>query len=262
MKYGILLIIGFLSYIKTFAVEQDSIGLVQKNGQWVIIYEVGPKETIYSIARKYNIPPKSIMAINPEVMNEGLKIGQKIFVPIETARQKNPVNEITFAKDNIDNAIYHVVEKGQTLFAIAKQYNTPVYNIKQWNKLNSNDVKIGTKLIVGFNQEQEVGKDEVVYTKETIKSNTGFEKTIERGYYTSFKTSKEQEGYYLVKHKYLPEGTIVRLVNESNGAFLFAKVIDKLESQDKNLIALVSNNVIEKLSLTRESNFILEYIYP
>ncbi len=43
----------------------------------------------------------------------------------------------------------HVVQGGETLYAISKQYEVSVDNIKKWNSLSSIDLNEGQKLIVG-----------------------------------------------------------------------------------------------------------------
>ncbi|MEM6395804.1 MAG: LysM peptidoglycan-binding domain-containing protein [Bacteroidota bacterium] len=43
----------------------------------------------------------------------------------------------------------HTVTKGQTLYALSRQYDTSVDQIKQWNGLSSNEIFVGQQLIVG-----------------------------------------------------------------------------------------------------------------
>lgn len=43
---------------------------------------------------------------------------------------------------------YHIVEAGQTLYRISVIYGVPVEELKQWNGLTTNEIKIGQKLIV------------------------------------------------------------------------------------------------------------------
>jgi LysM repeat protein len=43
---------------------------------------------------------------------------------------------------------WHVVQKGDTLYSIAKRYEGTVDEIKSLNKLNTNELKPGTKLRV------------------------------------------------------------------------------------------------------------------
>lgn len=264
MKITIYTLLFFVFH-NSFAIVQDSVATMQKNGQTVILYEVEAKETMYSIARKYNIPPKSILALNPELINQSVKVGQKIFVPHETARTKPVVNETQFAKQNKESALYHTVERGQTLFAISKLYGTPVYSIKKWNNLNSNDVRVGSKIIIGFengNDESQITDNQSqnsasAITKVKTKSNTGYDKMIEKGSFGEFAPKSDLAEFYLIKHQDLPIGTMVKVVNEATGAYVFARVSEKNEIKNNKI--LVSNKVAEKLALSSGTLISIEY---
>lgn len=47
------------------------------------------------------------------------------------------------------NSLYHEVQTKETLYAIAKRYNVTVEQLQQWNHLESFDIKIGQRLLVG-----------------------------------------------------------------------------------------------------------------
>ncbi len=240
MNFKIICIacLNFFS-ITTFAIETDSISTLNKNGQTVILYEVGPKETMYSIARKYNIPPKSIVAINPEIQNTGLKVGQKIFVPYETAR----INKANVAVEEVAGATYHTVERGQTLYTVARTYKASVDDLRRWNNLLDSELKTGSKIIVNMNAEVikqtpiEIAKET---SKKTIRSNTGYDKIVESGKSEAFETN-EGDKYYYVLHRTLTNGTIVKIANEANEAAIYARVVGKiLETTDKNIVVKLS----------------------
>ena len=61
-----------------------------------------------------------------------------------------------------DMAFFHTVQKGETLFMIAKKYNVQVEGIKQLNKLHDNTIKAGTDLIINPNQPPVSEKEEAV----------------------------------------------------------------------------------------------------
>ncbi|REJ82858.1 MAG: LysM peptidoglycan-binding domain-containing protein [Bacteroidetes bacterium] len=71
----------------------------------------------------------------------------------ETKQADTPAKTTSsLASSNDSNIVYHVVQPGDTLWAIAKRYEgVTVEQIKQVNKLNSNDLKVGTKLKVLLN---------------------------------------------------------------------------------------------------------------
>ena len=49
----------------------------------------------------------------------------------------------------------YYVKKGEYLYAIAKKFNVSVNEIKSWNKLSSNNLKIGQKLEI-YNKDFEL----------------------------------------------------------------------------------------------------------
>ncbi|WP_046174462.1 3D domain-containing protein [Domibacillus indicus] len=46
-------------------------------------------------------------------------------------------------------AATYTVQKGDTLYGISKRYSTTVDQLKKWNSLSSNTIKIGQKLSIG-----------------------------------------------------------------------------------------------------------------
>jgi LysM repeat protein len=58
----------------------DSVGVKNVDGKRVVVFKVKPKDTYYSIGRKYGVKPKDIIAFN-KAKKEGLTIGQVINVP-------------------------------------------------------------------------------------------------------------------------------------------------------------------------------------
>lgn len=63
----------------------------------------------------------------------------------ETARPTTGKEVGTTAKGSI---VYHVVNKGETLFSIAQKYKVKVDQIKNWNKLKNDRVNAGSRIIV------------------------------------------------------------------------------------------------------------------
>jgi hypothetical protein len=45
--------------------------------------------------------------------------------------------------------VYHVVKRGETLYRIGLKYRVSVDNLKSWNRLRSNEISVGQRLVVG-----------------------------------------------------------------------------------------------------------------
>ena len=87
------------------------------------IYVVKKGDTLYSIAKNYDVTVSSLISLN-NLINTNLSIGQVLEIPINT----------------------YIVQKGDTLYKIAQNNNTTVDKIKELNNLNSNILKIGQVL--------------------------------------------------------------------------------------------------------------------
>ncbi len=92
------------------------------------VYTVKSGDTLYSIARKYNLTVDEIKKLNNLTSNT-LSIGQKLIV-----------------KSSEENNNTYTVVKGDSLYAIARKFNTTVDDIKKLNNLTSNNLSIGQVL--------------------------------------------------------------------------------------------------------------------
>ena len=96
-------------------------------------YTVQKGESLYSIAKKFNTSVDILKSLNNLVSNS-LSIGQKLKVPVLDSSSST-------------NNTY-VVKKGDSLYSIAKKFNTSVDFIKKKNNLATNSLSIGQKLII------------------------------------------------------------------------------------------------------------------
>ncbi|MBF9254630.1 LysM peptidoglycan-binding domain-containing protein [Pontibacter sp. 172403-2] len=141
---------------------RDSVGVERRNGKLFVQHKVEPKETLYSLSRKYNVPVSQIVEANPTVQTT-IKIGQIILVPrkykapagatASAAKRATPAaapaaSSRTYTVSAAGNKT-HTVQPGQTLYAISRMYNVSVDDIKRWNSLPDNSISIGSSLIVG-----------------------------------------------------------------------------------------------------------------
>lgn len=101
-----------------------------ENEENTISYTVQKGDSLYSIARKYDTTIDRIKDLNNLTTNL-LSIGQVLLIPTDT---------------NLETT--YTVKKGDSLYSIAKKYNTTVDRLKQLNNLTSNLLSIGQILIV------------------------------------------------------------------------------------------------------------------
>ena len=98
-------------------------------------YKVQSGDTLYGIAKKYNTTVDIIKQQNNLTSNT-LSIGQTLKIP-STDIIETPTTTITY-----------IVQPGDTLYSIAREYNTTVNNLKSLNNLQSNILSVGQSLII------------------------------------------------------------------------------------------------------------------
>ncbi|MGQ9863416.1 MAG: LysM peptidoglycan-binding domain-containing protein, partial [Bacteroidia bacterium] len=96
-------------------------------------HRVRQGETLSSIAQKYGTTTQNLMKIN-NLRSTHLKAGQILKVSGSSARS-SPER-------------YHVVQKGESLWSIAKKYKTTPEKIEKINKLKSSALQPGQKLLL------------------------------------------------------------------------------------------------------------------
>ncbi|MBR1413482.1 MAG: LysM peptidoglycan-binding domain-containing protein [Bacilli bacterium] len=94
-----------------------------------VTYVVKRGDSLYSISQKYNVSVNDIINTN-NLKSNILSIGQELKIP----------------SNNSSTTITYTVKKGDSLYLIAKKYNTTVDNIKRKNNLTSNNLSIGQVL--------------------------------------------------------------------------------------------------------------------
>ena len=118
-----------LSIGQVLKLPSDKVSDVDKEEN-TISYTVQKGDSLYSIARKYSTTIDKIKDLNNLTTNL-LSIGQVLLIPTDT---------------NLETT--YTVQKGDSLYSIAKKYNTTVDKLKQLNNLTSNLLSIGQILIV------------------------------------------------------------------------------------------------------------------
>jgi LysM repeat protein len=127
----ILLSVG----ISNATVRKDSIGVEKLAGKYYILHRVEPKETLFSLSRRYQVAVDDILASNPDA-KEGLKIASVVKIPAAYKQMNTP------------DGRKHVVQPSETLFSIAKKYNVDIDRIVSVNHLQNHNLKIGQELLI------------------------------------------------------------------------------------------------------------------
>lgn len=113
-------------------------------------YTVKKGDTLYSISRSYQITVAELCAANNFSDKDILKTGQKLVIPTAdignaAALSSAPVKNTSVAQVS-GNATTYVVQKGDTLYGIAKRYNMNLAELVSLNNMVDNVLKVGQKL--------------------------------------------------------------------------------------------------------------------
>ena len=114
-----------------------------------ITHTVRKGESLGSIARKYNVTVANIKSWN-HLKRDTIHVGQKLKI-YRSGAPKTQVNKSgskssSSGKQPAPTVRTHTVKKGETLNSISKKYGCSVNDLKKWNNLKSNTVKVGQKL--------------------------------------------------------------------------------------------------------------------
>lgn len=124
------------------------------------IHKVAPKETLFSIAKTYNVSLDDIKNWN-NLTDNALSVGQELVIrkksATSTVATAQPVSVSTVKKGST-----HTVGEKETMYSIARQYGITVDQLKQWNNLETTELKIGQVL--------KVSEDQQAKTEEPVKT--------------------------------------------------------------------------------------------
>ncbi|EAO7443076.1 1,4-beta-N-acetylmuramoylhydrolase [Listeria monocytogenes] len=110
------------------------------------VYTVAKGDSLWRIANNNKVTIANLKAWN-NLKSDFIYPGQKLKVSAESTTNTNTAKPSTNTTNNSTVKTY-TVKKGDSLWAISRQYKTTVDNIKAWNKLTSNMIHVGQKLTI------------------------------------------------------------------------------------------------------------------
>ena len=126
------LLFAFLAWSSS---PSDSLRIETVNGKQFILHQVDPKETLYSLSKRYGVTVAVIQENNPGT-ESGISVGKILRVPYaQSSKQKAETSK-------------HVVAAKETLYSISRQYDVSVDDLKKLNTLTGNDLTVGQELAI------------------------------------------------------------------------------------------------------------------
>lgn len=130
-----LLLIGLLTVS-----PGDSLRMETINGKPHVVHQVGEKETLYGLSKRYGTTVADILAQNPTA-DAGLEVGQILKIPYGGKPKAPDAVKTT-------QGIVHRVAVKETMFSIARHYNVSVDEIKLWNNLPDGNLSVGQEILI------------------------------------------------------------------------------------------------------------------
>lgn len=167
----------FAMAIDVQPVEKSTV-IVFINGQKFYVHTVKTGDTLYSLAKTYEVSEDLIRQHNANMGSE-LKIDQTVKIPVPESAQKSAKAEKRRKRDFLT----HKVQAGQTLYAIARDYNISVATLREDNpSLNPQSLPVGETLwirraAVGKSNEQQTQAEIAEYaaTLNSVTDDDGYD---------------------------------------------------------------------------------------
>lgn len=113
------------------AIEPSNI-LVTLNGKAYYKHAVERGQTLYAIAKAYNVSEEQIMACNEGLKPETLKADEYILIPRVIADTKEQKAATTTPQSpDKKKFLVHTVVKGDTLYSIARKYKISIAQLER-----------------------------------------------------------------------------------------------------------------------------------
>ena len=106
-------------------------------------YEVQKGDNLFSIAKKFNVSLEDLKKWN-NLNDLNVEQGSKLAL---VNNDEEPAKEATYKTEV--KITEHIVDRGENLGIIARKYDVSISDIKDWNKIEDNNIQLGAKLIVG-----------------------------------------------------------------------------------------------------------------
>jgi LysM repeat protein len=235
------------------------------------IHRVAEKETLYSISKLYGVTVDELKQWN-NLTENGLGLGQELVIKKKSALTRNEVSTQVKSMKTM-----HTVEPKETLFSISRKYGITTTQLKEWNGLQNEELKIGQSLFISqpiytkpqpvesvvIKPEPPVFKEEEKKPAETPVVTAPVEKVPTITITESIRNDDEivQSGLaeliegtegnrkHLALHRTAPVGTILKVRNEMNNREVFVRVMGKLPDTGLNekLIIKISKSAYDRL---------------
>lgn len=211
-----------------------------------VLHVVGEKETLFGIAKKYNVSVADLETWNKATLQNGLKKGQEIFVSKPSASDLKLVATPVVSKPTVvSNATTHLVEAKETKYGIATKYGLTVTELEQLNPQIVGGLNIGQTLIL---------KPGVQIKKTTNVTLVDYEVQPKETLYSLSKKFDIAQADLITLNPDLQDGLKIGMILKvpSNGT---GTVVSK--AKDSVLVAKNKVNLLASVDKSKQKNMVL-----
>jgi hypothetical protein len=270
-KLTLLIALLFSLNLVAKATTLDSLGLKKENNKTFLLFKVGPKQSLFSILKRYNLSLTEFKSANTEI-EIPVKTGEIVYIPLHYLEESSTPPKVAEEKvvndkviDTPKEAKIHIVAPKQGLLSVANLYKVTMAELRKWNNLTTDRLQEGQRLIVTDPSESKssiaVDKSSLLPAKTETKTDAApvtepvskekgpedIKKKIETGI-AELIDVPDNSGKFLALHRSAPVGTLVLVKNLTNNQSIWVKVIGRLPSGDSKVIIKLSPKAFEKLN--------------
>jgi LysM repeat protein len=196
---------------------------------------VQSKESLFSIARLYNVSVEDLDKANSAILKDGLQVGQEIKIPNKKKTLDGRVRVINA------ETVFYVVKPKETKYSIAKQFGITVEQLESQNPEIVNGLTEGNKLAINVREVKPTNENE-----ELMLALAEKQVVVEK----SKANTKEINS---LKEKLVLQDEINQKVINVNGLLINLKEIDNTKegSAEKLKMVLEANKKIQEILLVK-----------
>lgn len=218
------------------------------------VHVVEPKETFYSISKKYKVSVEDLKKVNADANRDGLKIGQELIIPLSGTAiaekkevKKEPKKEVKDEAPKSGKYLYHIVKPQETKYSIAKEYGMSLQQLEELNPEVKDTLPVGFNLKLdkkaAVEKEKEVAKVEVASTTEGLKE---YEVQPKETIYSLSKTFGIEEDKLIALNPELRDGLKIGMIIKVPAS---VAEVAKKDKEYKDLTTKITNKDKKELVL-------------
>jgi len=131
---GRTLVVPDIAPRKNSKMARDGKAKKVRSGQIVVVHR---GETLWDIARRYRMKVSTLAQANGLSVRRPIRPGQRLRIPARYTSKR----------------IVHRVRPGESLWLVARRYNTSTQALKRWNALEHTRLKPGQKLVIWLDRD-------------------------------------------------------------------------------------------------------------